>query len=97
MGMTKMVWPVQSRDLNPIENIWNMCKDQVQSVSKPKNRDEMWKVVELKWQGLLQEVLKELVETMPCRIEAVLSARGVAHSGEIMQEFSPTLQCKCFV
>jgi len=30
LGLTKLKWPTNSLDLNPIDNIWKQTKDQVQ-------------------------------------------------------------------
>lgn len=31
LGLTKIVWPLGSPDLNPIETIWNKIKDRVKA------------------------------------------------------------------
>uniref|UniRef100_A0A3B4ZVG3 Tc1-like transposase DDE domain-containing protein n=1 Tax=Stegastes partitus TaxID=144197 RepID=A0A3B4ZVG3_9TELE len=43
-----MEWPVQSPDLNPIENLWG---DAV-SEAKPRNAEKLWKAVKSSWAGI---------------------------------------------
>lgn len=72
----KLVWPANSPDLNPIENIWKLLKDRVQKNDKPKNPDTMWTILEAEWRAIPESKLESLVASMPERIKAVLAARG---------------------
>ena len=40
-NIEKLVWPTNSPDLNPTENVWKMLKDCVQKKRRPKNQIEM--------------------------------------------------------
>lgn len=75
-GMVRLQWPAQSPDLNPIENLWHMCKVSVQRKVLQHNKDELWEDVLATWNELSQEKLRQLVETMPERIKAVIKAKG---------------------
>ena len=68
-------WPSQSPDLNPIENLWyklnSNCIDQ-----KCKNEKELFKVLKEAWNNLDENYLKNLIDSMPRRIEAVIKSKG---------------------
>jgi len=68
-------WPGQSPDLNPIENLWAYLKTQVQK-RKPKNVVELDEIVHEEWSKLDDQILTNLVESMPRRIQAVIEAKG---------------------
>ena len=66
--MTKITWPTNSPDLNPIENVWMILKDHVQNETRPNNRKEMIKSIERAWEAILMETLEILIASMPHRI-----------------------------
>lgn len=60
-------WPVNSPDLNPIENFWSivkkkMCEKATSSVSKLKNA-----VVSV-WENLSEDVIHNFVDSSPRRL-----------------------------
>jgi hypothetical protein len=71
-----MVWPAQSPDLNPLENLWsildNKCSDRA-----CKNANSLFEVLLKAWKLLDRELLEKLVDSMPERIEAVIAAKGL--------------------
>jgi hypothetical protein len=68
-------WPVQSPDLNPIENLWSILEDQCARTSV-KTAEELFKVIEEEWYKLPVELLEELVHSMPRRCQAVIDVEG---------------------
>jgi transposase len=75
-GMKKLRWPAQSPDLNPIENLWYICKTRLQKKARPHNKEDLWLEVEKTWKELTQESLALLVQSMPERIEDIIKAKG---------------------
>ena len=74
-NITVMNWPVQSPDLNPIENMWDHLKRTV-GEKNPKTTKELWKSVKDAWNKFPRERLLNLIDSMPNRCKAVIKARG---------------------
>lgn len=76
-GIELLDWPPQSPDLNPIEHLWQHLKRKVVKYpTLPKNLDELFARVAKEWSQIPSEVCRDLVYSMPRRIQAVLKARG---------------------
>jgi transposase len=72
-------WPSMSPDLNPIEHIWNKLKDNLRDrVDKPSNLDQLFTFVQEEWSKLPKEFLRNLADSLPRRIKAVIKSRGGA-------------------
>jgi transposase len=70
-------WPAQSPDLNPIENLWDECSRRIrQRPDKPKNLDDLEKIVKEEWQRVPIRVCEKLIDSMPKRLQAVIDANG---------------------
>jgi hypothetical protein len=37
---------------------------------------DLWERVQEEWEGISQETVKNLIDSMPCRIKAVIKAKG---------------------
>ena len=73
----KMNWPANSPDLNPIENIWKLLKDNIQKQKNfPKTVDELKTALSEEWSKFDVSILRKVVDSMPQRIEAALDAKG---------------------
>jgi len=74
-GLTVLPWPANSPDLNPIENMWAILKQNVEKravTTKP----QLINVVEEEWEHLDIELVRKTIESMKKRIEQVLEKRG---------------------
>lgn len=72
-----LLWPAQSPDLNPIEELWTHVKRKLSAHEvAPKGILELWERVEEEWNKIDAEVCQNLIESMPRRIAAVLKAKG---------------------
>ena len=70
-------WPGNSPDLNPIENVWNWIKQQLQdskATSLPQLQQEIKELWTLQMDNI--QYLKNLAESMPRRLEAVIQNEG---------------------
>lgn len=70
-------WPAQSPDLNPIEHLWSEVKRQLNKFdSPPKGVLELWERVQSIWNNISVEICRNLYNSMPRRIAAVIKAKG---------------------
>ena len=69
-----MLWPVQSPDLNPIENLWSILDTRLK-YRKCSNEDELFKVLQDGWEDFDLQILKNLVNSMSKRCQAVIDAK----------------------
>ena len=75
-GLISMLWPAQSPDLNPIENLWSIMKYEISKLPKAQSIAEMVVLLEEQWNRLTPEVWKNVIESMPRRIKACIEAEG---------------------
>lgn len=83
-GIEIMDWPPYSPDLNPIENLWKLLKDQIiqshPEFKTMKDNDEtmahLIRCAKEAWEDLAPELLNKLAEGMQKRVDAVLKAKG---------------------
>jgi len=80
-----MVWPAQSPDLNPIENLWRDLKHRFylkfrSLFSSPSSSQDAFEkysaLIQECWAEQNQELVQSLIESMPRRCQAVIDARG---------------------
>lgn len=75
-------WPAFSPDLNPIEAVWNKMKDYIEAHypdkegGKQPSYDQLRVIVQEAWESISIEFLRELIDSMPARCQAVIDADG---------------------
>lgn len=77
VGITRMEWPARSPDLNPIEHLWDKlgrCVKQ-RSPAAATLRELRSALVE-EWSNIDQNCIRNLVYSMPHRLNEVIRARG---------------------
>ena len=76
-GLHVLQWPAQSPDLNPIENLWAIVKRDLQKQENPpKNLAELERRVEIAWNTISKTTIRNLINSMPRRVRAVIAANG---------------------
>ncbi len=74
MVFTVLVWPANSPDLNPIENLWGIVKRKMRD-TRPNNADELKATVKETWASIPPQQCHKLITSMPRRIEAVIKSK----------------------
>jgi len=77
LELKKLIWPAQSPDMNPIENLWAVMKKAVQKVHKSGDTvDVLIKNIKEAWENIPMELINRLVETMPTRVNELKKNKG---------------------
>lgn len=77
VGINCMNWPSRSPDLNPIEHVWDELGRRVRARDPaPATLRDLKQALVEEWDNIPQERIKNLINSMPNRLEAVRRARG---------------------
>jgi transposase len=84
LGIEVMIWPPYLPDLNPIENLWAIMKQEIYKLypdleHAPDTADTLeWLIRAAKeaWDNINNQILERLSNTMPHRVKAVIEANG---------------------
>jgi transposase len=72
-----MDWPACSPDCNPIEHLWDMLGRRVKKrLIVPDNFNDLRVALSKEWESIPQQLIQNLINSMPRRMEAVIRARG---------------------
>ncbi len=74
-GVTVLDWPANSPDLNPIENLWGIVKEEMRD-TRPHNADWPECHYQRTWASIPPQQCHKLITSMPRRTEAVIKAKG---------------------
>ena len=73
--LDRLEWPPYSPDLNPIENVWGIVKQQVNKCNLSKISEVIAKVKEI-WSELDQEVIENVFQNMSIRLNKLIESEG---------------------
>jgi len=74
--ITRMDWPPQSPDLNPIEHLWEILDREIRN-SSISSKQALREMISECWSTLTETgITQTLVDSMPRRLEAVIAAKG---------------------
>lgn len=84
LGIEVMDWPPYVPDLNPIENLWAIMKQEIYKLypeleHAPDTSDTLEQLVHAAkeaWNSIDSQILEKLSNTMPHRVKAVIEANG---------------------
>lgn len=68
-------WPAQSPDMNIIENMWHILKENV-SRHNPKNIEDLWNICLTEWNAIPNDYVRKLYDSIPYRLKLVKKNRG---------------------
>ncbi|GFT80841.1 transposable element Tcb2 transposase [Trichonephila clavipes] len=76
-GIQRLVWPVRSPDLKPIENVWDALGRQVSGRNyPPTNKNTLIRALTEEWDKLPQQLLDNVVQSMVRRVECCITLHG---------------------
>ena len=76
-GIQRLEWPAMSPDMNPIENLWAELTRQLDNLQQqPSTIRKLRQALDVAWQAIPVQTLENLVNSMPRRVQALITARG---------------------
>ncbi|KFM67651.1 Transposable element Tcb1 transposase, partial [Stegodyphus mimosarum] len=79
---TVLPWPANSPDLNPIEHLWDHLDRVVRAMDpQPRNLAQLATALESAWLNIPENTFRDLCDSLPARLAAVRSAKGLRQGG----------------
>lgn len=75
--VARISWPPQSPDLDLIEHVWNYLKRQIRARRvDSSNIQEFQETIVEEWNKIPDEVIRNVIESIPSRVEAIIRTNG---------------------
>jgi len=74
-GVETLVWPARSPDLNPMENVWHLLKNNVYKRS-PNTVNQLEDYILDEWDRLEDATVQSVVRSFPSRLGQVIELEG---------------------
>ncbi|GFU84788.1 uncharacterized protein TNCV_2127291 [Trichonephila clavipes] len=81
-----LIPPLQSPDLNVIENLWSHLERAVKKYQIT-SKEQLKSVLQEEWLNIAPETTRHLVESMPRRLEAVISAKVISKCRKLDRKY----------
>ena len=76
-ALQHLSWPAKSPDLNIIGTLWSVLESRVRSrLPPPSSLKQLEDVLHEEWNSISLETIKNLYESIPRRIQAMLQTNG---------------------
>jgi transposase len=84
-GIEPIRWPASSPDLNPIEHVWKLLKEELWKAhgeqyrnlkDNQADREHFCRWIKEAWQQVNQETIIHIIDSLPHRLQAVVDAEG---------------------
>ena len=89
---TKDIWPANSPDLNPIENVWVILQTKLDSMERATNLKMLENQLIEAWKEFSPVTLEKLIAGIPSRIKKCLKLNG-DYIGKIHRNLSSLYYC----
>lgn len=74
-GVTCLIWPPFSPDMNPIEHLWDELERRMKK-HQPKNENQLRQALQVEWYGIGSDITRKLVESVPNRLYECYRMKG---------------------
>lgn len=76
-NIERMIWPANSPDMNPVEQMWDYVKRAIlKRNNPPQTTRDLILAAQEEWNNITQETINNLINSMNRRVTALLHSRG---------------------